>query len=114
MARFKLITVADAKARIDSGEALVVDVRDPESYATGHIPSACHLTNDNVDSFLATTDRARPVIVCCYRGHSSRDVARFLAERDFVEVYSLEGGFDRWRAEHPELCLPSTDATQPR
>jgi thiosulfate sulfurtransferase len=114
MVRFKLISVADAKPRIDSGEALVVDVRDPESYAAGHIPSACHLTNENVDSFLAATDRARPVIVCCYRGHSSRDVARFLVERDFVEVYSLEGGFDRWRAEHPGPCPPSADASPPR
>ncbi len=34
------ITVEDAKAAVDSGEAVIVDVRSAESFAAGHIANA--------------------------------------------------------------------------
>ena len=114
MPRFKVISAADAKARVDAGEVTVVDIRDAESFAASHIPSACHLSQDSLNSFLAANDRQRPVIVCCYRGHSSRDAARFLCEQGFVEVYSLEGGFDHWHAVHPGACAAASDGAAAR
>ena len=39
----KRVTLADAKAAFDGKEAVIVDVRDSESYAVGHIPGAVNI-----------------------------------------------------------------------
>lgn len=101
MSGFRHIGAADAAALIAEGKADVVDIRDVMSFGAGHIPGARHLTNTNLPDFLAGADRRRPVIVCCYHGHSSQDAAEFLIEHDFAEVYSLDGGIETWRCNHP-------------
>lgn len=95
------ISVADAAARIAAGAVTVVDVRDALSFKAGHIPGARLLGNENIRQFLAEADRQRPVIVCCYHGNSSVSAALFLAEQGFAETYSLDGGFEGWRFNHP-------------
>jgi thiosulfate sulfurtransferase len=110
MAPFRFISASQARTRLESGEAIVVDIRDPQSYAAAHIPAAIRLDDQNLPSFLETADREKPLIVCCYRGHRSQAVARMLAEQGFCEVYSMDGGFEAWRAQHPDSCCPSADA----
>ncbi len=88
---------------IHEEQATVVDIRDPASFASGHIVGARRLDSRNVADFLATADPSVPVIVCCYHGHSSQGAAQFLAEQGLRRCYSLDGGFAEWRlARHPE------------
>lgn len=93
--------ITDAAEIIERHAADVVDIRDPASFAAGHIAGARHLTNSNLGEFLARTDRARPPIVCCYHGHSSIGAAQFLLEQGFTTVYSLDGGIEGWRFNYP-------------
>ena len=37
-----------------------------------------------------------PIIVSCYHGVSSRNVATFLIEQGYENVFSVIGGFDGW------------------
>ena len=37
-----------------------------------------------------------PIIVSCYHGVSSRNVANFLVEQGYENVFSVIGGFDGW------------------
>ena len=37
-----------------------------------------------------------PIIVSCYHGVSSRNVATFLVEQGYENVFSVIGGFDGW------------------
>jgi thiosulfate sulfurtransferase len=74
-----------------------VDVRDAGSYEAGHIPGAIHLTDANVGAFVAGANKAEPVVVYCYHGHSSIGGAAYLMEQGFEKVYSLVGGFGAWR-----------------
>jgi len=80
---------------------VVVDIRDPASFQSGHIPGSIHLTNESLPDFLREADMDAPVVVCCYHGHSSQQAAQFLISQDFTDVYSLDGGFTQWQAEHP-------------
>jgi rhodanese-related sulfurtransferase len=41
---------------------LVIDVRDPEEYAAGHIPGALHFPEDVLPSRLGELPRGRPVV----------------------------------------------------
>ena len=75
---------------------VVVDIRDANAFAASHIPSAIHLTNDNLGDFMREADLDTPTVVCCYHGISSQQAAQFLISQDFTEVYSLDGGFEQW------------------
>ena len=94
---YQRIDQAGALEMIRNENAVVVDIRDPASFRSGHIAGALHLDNRNVAEFIATADRAGPVIVCCYLGNTSQDAARFLAAQGFERCYSLDGGFKGWR-----------------
>lgn len=82
---------------------MILDIRDPIAYQTGHIPHALHLTDQNLSAFLAQTDRLAAVLVYCYHGHSSQQAAQFLADQGFTEIYSLNGGFAAWQTHYPHL-----------
>jgi thiosulfate sulfurtransferase len=79
----------------------IVDIRDGQSFAAGHIPHATLLNNDNVAQFVASADKNTPLVVCCYHGNSSQGAAQYLSEQEFKQVYSLDGGFEVWKVSQP-------------
>jgi len=83
---------------------MVVDIRDNESFLAGRIMDATPLNEANTAQFLANTDSATPVIVCCYHGNMSQSAGAWLAEQGLEEVYSLDGGYAGWAAQYPEEC----------
>ena len=91
------IDPARAKALLESGKAVFVDVRDSASFEASRIPGAQHLNDATVGDFTAKADKAQPVVVYCYRGHTSQGAAAYLMDQGFQEVYSLTGGFELWR-----------------
>ncbi len=92
---FKNITLEEAQQLIEQG-AIIADIRDPESFAQGHIENSLHLSNENVADFVREQDLDKPLIVCCYHGHSSQPAAQYLSEQGFDDVYSLIGGYTAW------------------
>lgn len=98
---FQHLSMADFIDRRDEFEQ-VVDIRDPQSFTQGHIPGASHLTNENVQEFLQSADREKPVVVCCYHGNSSQQAAAFLFDQGFAQAYSLDGGYASWNTVNPE------------
>lgn len=100
---FQRIDCAGALKLIEAGAA-VADIRDPDSYARGHIRQAQLLNNHNLQQFIEASDLDLPLVVCCYHGNSSQSAAAFLAERGFEAVYSLDGGYEAWRLQFPEHC----------
>lgn len=93
----------DAHALLEQGDALFVDIRDPASFAAGHLRGAVHLTQANVEPFLADTAPEKPLVIYCYHGNSSQGAADWLAEQGFSDVVSLDGGYEVLRQRFPEL-----------
>jgi rhodanese-related sulfurtransferase len=107
---FRRIDVAAARDLMRRGGALMIDIRDAESFRRGHIEGAQLVTEKTFARFLAETPRETPVIVCCYHGQSSRPVAGALAEAGFAKAYSLDGGYEAWAAAQragPAAAIPS-------
>ncbi|MBB3330159.1 thiosulfate sulfurtransferase [Halomonas campaniensis] len=103
MTTFRHLDIPTLQAWLDDGRALaLVDIRDPMSFAQGHIPASRRLDNDSVGAFLDETPAERPVVVVCYHGHSSQQAAAWLAGQGLAEVYSLDGGFTEWQLRHPD------------
>jgi len=106
MSEFECIDSSKAAELIQQG-AQVADIRDPNSFAQGHISGSYNLSNENLHQYMAEADMDKPLLVCCYHGISSQQAAQFLAEQGFDEVYSINGGFEAWRVEQPTLCETS-------
>lgn len=87
-------------------ELTLVDIRDPLSFAQGHIPGSRHLDNDGVGALLEEAPRDSAMVVVCYHGHSSQQAATWLSAQGYSDVYSLDGGFTEWQHQ-----LPSRVAT---
>lgn len=104
MTSFKRIAAADAHTLLESGNTQVIDIRDPGSYAQGHIRQALYVDNSNVQQFVENADPEKPLIVCCYHGNSSQGAAQYFAEQGFKDVYSLDGGYEMWKMAYPQWC----------
>lgn len=100
MSEFQRIAPEQAQTLREQG-AVVVDIRDPQSFALGHISGSHHLDNYSLADFIAKADFDKPLIVACYHGNSSQGAAAYLAHQGFSEVYSLDGGFELWRSVYP-------------
>ena len=91
------IQIHEAKSKLDQRECLFVDIRDPGSYQSAHIPGALHLHDGNVQEFIQNTDKNAALVVYCYHGNSSLGATAYLLENGFTSVASMSGGFEAWR-----------------
>ena len=87
--------------RIGTGprDLIVLDVREKDAYAAGHVPGACHLPRGQLELRVNEVLRdptARIVTVCEY-GKISTLAAATLRELGFQRTAALDGGMQAWR-----------------
>lgn len=85
----------------DTRNAVLLDVRTPEEYAEGHIPSAINLDVD-ADDFeyqVAKLDSTKTYFLYCGSGSRSKEAYQQMVAKGFSEVFDLIGGLDAWTAE---------------
>ncbi len=107
MSDFEQINIERAKEIIDKGDMTIVDIRDPESFKTGHIEHAISVNDENVESFIENADKNKPLICYCYRGVSSQGAAQFFQQKGFKNVYSIDGGFEEWKTVYSSVSSES-------
>jgi thiosulfate sulfurtransferase len=93
---FQCISVDDALALLKAESVTVLDIRDGQSFAAGHIDNAIHAEAIDVDKFIAEADKQKPLLVYCYHGISSQSAAQFLSDSGFTRVFSMDGGYAAW------------------
>lgn len=106
---FKRISAQQAKDMIDAGAVTLIDIRDEASFQAGHMSNSIHVDHQSVQGFIQDADLDIPLIVCCYHGNSSQSAAQFFIDKDFSDVYSLDGGYTDWCVQYPELCATSNE-----
>jgi hydroxyacylglutathione hydrolase len=92
-----------AERLTDDSELLVVDVRDPDEFARGHIPGSVHLPYGQLMQRLEELPRDRPIATVCSGGKRSGLAASLLQREGFEDVVHVgHGGVESWgRAGHP-------------
>ncbi|GAA0207640.1 thiosulfate sulfurtransferase GlpE [Kangiella japonica] len=98
---FKRITIEEVNRLQESQATNVIDIRDPQGFAAGHMPNAININNQNAADYIENTDKETPLIVVCYHGHSSQPAAQYFAAQGFKDVYSMDGGFEVWKLNNP-------------
>ena len=97
--RVKETNVPDVKRRIDSGEkVLLVDVREDNEWANGHLPGAVHLSKGIIERDIETRvpDTGTKMILYCGGGFRSAMVADNLQKMGYTNVESMDGGWRGW------------------
>jgi len=59
------ISVEEAKAAFDGGTATIVDVRDPESFQSGHIAGAINIPYEELTARLNELDPNKLILTYC-------------------------------------------------
>jgi len=92
---FNRIDIQQA-AKLIEDDALIVDIRDHNSFAQGHIQGAVRIDNSNIQEFLQQADKSKALVVCCYHGNSSQSAAAMFDQQGFEKSYSMNGGMSEW------------------
>ncbi|MEO8085658.1 MAG: thioredoxin domain-containing protein [Bacteroidota bacterium] len=93
--------------------APIIDVRTPEEYAKGHLINAKNFdwNGDDFKKQIASLDKSKPAFVYCLSGKRSAAAAIEMRNNGFIQVYELNGGIMKWRAENlPETTANSTSS----
>ncbi|MCH8271945.1 MAG: molybdopterin-synthase adenylyltransferase MoeB [Candidatus Marinimicrobia bacterium] len=91
------ITAVDLKARLDSGDNLVLlDIREEVETRICQIEGSVHIPMQEIPSRLSEIDMHSDLIVYCKTGERSHAVANFLKKSGFSRVANLYGGTLAW------------------
>lgn len=94
------ISPADYQSQfVSSGSAhLLIDVRTPEEFGTGHIEGAVNIPVESLASRLNEVPSGQPIVVYCRSGNRSAQASNILAQAGYSTVYDL-GGIIDWTAQ---------------
>jgi sulfur-carrier protein adenylyltransferase/sulfurtransferase len=87
----------------------IVDVREVEEFAAGHIPGARHVPKSYLETRIeaAVPDRDAQVVLYCQSGNRSAWAARTLIEDlGYTDVASMKGGITLWKDRGYEVEVP--------
>ena len=91
--------MAEVKRRSDAGEKfLIVDVREDNEWAKGHLPGAIHLGRGIIERDIEqrVPDTNAKLILYCGGGFRSALVADNLQKMGYHNVESMDGGWKGW------------------
>ncbi len=83
---------------INHENALVLDVREDNEYAEGHILNSLHIPVGQLSAKIKQLEkyRNRPIIASCRSGNRSSHACRVLKKNGFERVHNLKGGIMAW------------------
>lgn len=73
-----------------------IDVRTPPEYRSGRAAGSKNLPMEDLDKWVSTLDKEKPVVIICETGRRSQIVADDLKSAGFTSLYNVVGGFSSW------------------
>lgn len=97
MLKYKEITALEARQIIAQENPIILDSRDSHSFKEGHIDGAMLAHDGLTEQLIRKRQYDQPVLIYCYHGNSSKDLAEFFGGLGFKSVYSMAGGYTAWK-----------------
>ena len=93
------VSTLEATQLMNREDALVIDVRDADAYAKGHILGAKSVPLADLARRAGDLEKhkSKAVIVSCQNGDRSAAAAATLRQNGFSRVHPLNGGFAAWQ-----------------
>ncbi len=97
------LTPAEVTHLVNRAKGVVIDIRTPDAFATGHIVGAISLPLGDIKTKIKKIEKfkSQPIVIVCATGVDSSKAASLLKEYGF-QTHILTGGIRAWRnAEMP-------------
>lgn len=95
------ITMSEAVEMMESeSDYIILDVRRPDEFATGHIPNAINIPNESIgtDEIPELPDKDQLILVYCRSGNRSKQASQKLVKLGYSNVVEF-GGINDWKGE---------------
>lgn len=103
------ITVDQAEQAIRDADVLV-DVREDQEFASGHLPGAVHMSRGMLEFKMSANPALAPrdiaIVLYCKTSGRAALAARALAEMGYLNVLSIAGGIDAWQSAGKPIVRP--------
>ncbi len=96
------ISVDELTTLVESG-SLVIDVREPDEYESGHIPGAILVPLSTVSTNTSEFESEETVYVVCRSGGRSMQACEILHEVGITNVVNVAGGTIGWISRGNEI-----------
>lgn len=85
---------SNAAMELINDNAVIIDVREANEYATGYIEGSVNIPVGNISSI--SYDKDTVIILYCASGMRSSNAAKELVDLGYTNVYNLDGGLINW------------------
>lgn len=88
------------KKKAKKERAIILDVRTPDEFKEGHIPTAILMDYLDTEKFMAqiiTLDKSKTYLLYCRSGKRSLKAAMAMKEKGLLNVCDLKGGYRKWK-----------------
>lgn len=106
----KIIGMQEYRKVVENhGGTLIVDVREPQEYAAGHVPGAINIPRCVIEfkiwnqvGYPANTQMDQPIVLQCQSGNRTSLAAQSLADLGFTRINAVVMSLDDWQQSgHP-------------
>ncbi len=93
------ISAQQAVNLINHENAVVIDVRDADSFQKGHLLDAININMADIENNITKLNKYKnkPIILVCNVGQASGKAGTVLKKQGFDKIYSLSGGIAAWQ-----------------
>ncbi|WP_221894142.1 rhodanese-like domain-containing protein [Bathymodiolus japonicus methanotrophic gill symbiont] len=74
----------------------LLDVREPFEYQIANLDNSVLIPMNQIPEHLVELNKEQKIVVICHHGMRSENVAYYLDQQGFGQVFDLTGGIDAW------------------
>ncbi len=92
------VGTAQAIQLVNQQKGLFVDIREAEAFDKEHIADSINISLAKLDEDISKLkDASKPIILVCASGQRARTAAKQMRNKEFTQVYVLNGGLNAWK-----------------
>jgi rhodanese-related sulfurtransferase len=98
--RVREVNVDEARGKLESGEAKLIDVREDSEWESGHARGAEHMGRGVIERDIEqrVPDKNAELVLYCGGGFRSALAADNLQKMGYTNIWSMAGGWRAWQA----------------
>jgi len=93
-----VLSPAETKERLDRGEIVLIDVREPAEYAAEHIHGALLAPLSELDGKALPDQKEKLIVFQCGSGKRSKMAAERAGDAGLAPLHHMDGGLGAWKA----------------